>query len=201
MLTIKQTRAFWRSFSATCRELGLDGREERETYRHQVMMAEAGERHLACINRLGGYERVMARLASDRGDWQEAGRYAIGDDRRFAAMTADCAEQIFDILGAGEDASGYIESIMRQARFAPPCRDGFCWTLDVPAELMLKVFQMLDTHRRRLLKRADVCSDGPYLGYVYGRRWCHLADGMISWYMPDSPEPKFKVILAASRKS
>ena len=55
-VTAKQRAAFWRLFSAACAEQGLAGREEREEYRHGVMMAEAGAAHLADVTRCKGFE-------------------------------------------------------------------------------------------------------------------------------------------------
>ena len=45
---------------------------------------------------------LVARLAADAGDYEDASRYAGGDDRRMAHMVDDCARQVFELSGKAE---------------------------------------------------------------------------------------------------
>lgn len=164
-ITEQQRRAFWRAFSTACRTLNLSDKEARETYRHDVLREAGGVDHLADLGRTSGYDRVMARLWQDAGDYEAAGRYIVASASRMQALCLDCAEQIIDLTGSGADALSYLRGILRQSRLATVTDD---WALDVPESSARRVFLMLDTHRVRLLRRAGYV--GP-TGYRYGTSW------------------------------
>lgn len=155
-LTPAQRSAFFCALSAASIELGLDTAEDRETYRKTVMREETGKEHLAQLSRTKDFDACMRRFAADAGDYEAASRFAIADDARKAALVRICCAQVMQLKGctAGTtEAADYLSGIVEQARV--PCgrdtHDSSFWMDCAPGSL-LTLFQILDTHRRRLLR-------------------------------------------------
>lgn len=153
-MTDKQKRAFWGQFAAACRNLDITS-EDKEAYRHAVLEEAAGVRHLSEVNSTTGFEAVMQRLAADAGDWARAASFTIGNTRRIAAMVEDCARQVFELTGnANGDAASYARGILQRAGLKRAgALDGNAWYLDYSEATPVKIFQMLDSHRRLLIWR------------------------------------------------
>ena len=173
-MTTKQMRQFWPAFARACDALSLTTSDEKNAYRSRIMMEEASASHLAEVSNTHGYEALMARLAADAGDYEDASRYAGGDDRRMAHMVDDCARQVFELSGKAEsDRLAYIRSILEQSGLVRQTSivNAFWW-LDYPDTTLDRIFQMLDTHRRRLLhRRLAVTGQRLPIRYVFGRRY------------------------------
>ena len=169
-MTDKQKRAFWGQFAAACSNLGITS-EEKESYRHAVLEEAAGVRHLSEVNSTTGFEAVMLRLAADAGDWSRASSFAIGNTRRIAAMVEDCARQVFELTGnTNGDAASYAQGILQRAGLK---RDGAsackAWYLDYAEATPVKIFQMIDSHRRRLIwRRRRETGNDIRLAYSFG---------------------------------
>ena len=155
-LTPAQRSAFFRALQAASIELGHATPEEREDYRKTVMREETGKEHLAQLSRTKDFDACMRRFASDAGDYETASRFAIADDARKAAILRICCAQVLQLKGcvAGTtEAADYLAGIVEQARV--PCgrdvRDSSFW-MDCAPDNLLVLFQILDTHRRRLLR-------------------------------------------------
>ena len=155
-ITPRQRMAFFRAHHAACINLGLSTSEEREEYRKRVMREEAGREHLADLGRTGDFDKVMKRFVADAGDYETACRFAVGDGARKAALIRICCAQVLQLKGcpAGTDeAANYLAGIVEQARI--PCgrdlTDSSFW-MDVAPDSLTVLFQILDTHRRRLLR-------------------------------------------------
>ena len=155
-LTSAQRSAFFRALQAASIELGHDTPEAREAYRKTVMREECGKEHLAQLSRTKDFDACMRRFASDAGDYETASRFAIADDARKAATLRICCAQVLQLKGcvAGTtEAADYLAGIVEQARV--PCgrdvRDSSFWMDCAPGNI-LTLFQILDTHRRRLLR-------------------------------------------------
>ena len=155
-ITPKQRQSFFRAHHAACINLGLDDAASREEYRKRVMREEVGVEHLADIGRTGPFDRVMKRFAADAGDYETACRFAVGDEARKATLIRICCAQVLQLKGApagSTDAADYLAGIVEQARI--PCGrdviDSSFW-LDCNPDHLLTLFQILDTHRRRLLR-------------------------------------------------
>ena len=152
-MTDKQRRAFWRQFTAACRNMGIPV-GERDGYRRAVLKEEARVEHLGEVNSTDGFEAVMQRLAADAGDWERAAALTGGTARRIGAMINDCARQVLELSGTAGDAFGYAQGVLsrsgleRAGLFA-----GEAWYMDYPTATPVKIFQMLDSHRRRLIWR------------------------------------------------
>ena len=152
-LTQKQTWAFFKTVAVAANALGVD----REQYRHQVMMEETGKESLKQLDRKADFEACMVRFWSDAGDFEMAARYMGGDARRLGRMCEVCAMQIAQITGVSTPKGGvpYVMGVIQQAGYAPQI-SGSTWCLDLPESDTRRVFAMLDTHRRRLLRSAGV---------------------------------------------
>lgn len=162
-LTARQRACFWEAHKAACIELELLTRDEREAYRKRVMREECGKAHLAELGRTDDYDRVMARFARDAGDWQAAAKFAVADEARQAALIRICCAQVLQLKGCEaetEAGAEYLAGIVEQARI--PCgrdvRESSFW-MDVAPRSLVTLFRILDTHRRRLIKR--IAPDAP----------------------------------------
>jgi hypothetical protein len=161
-LTPSQVRAFWMQFASTCGTLGIHGNDEKEVYRKSVMREECGKDSMKLLNRTTDFEKIMVRLAEDAGDYVNAVRFAVGgDEKRTAWLIEQCARQIMEINKATHnapdwgDALDYVMNILHNSGIMPKATGAGDWWMDVPATLARKVLAMLDTHRRRLLRKAE----------------------------------------------
>ena len=149
-LTKPQLAAYWRAAAAAAREVG----EPLEAYRKRVMREECGACSVKELNRTGDFDKVMARFAVDAGDYGAAGHFATADARRLVVLIRICCAQVMQLKGEQEGsttAAAYLAGIVRQARLDCGEADG-CFWIDCPADSLLALFQMLDTHRRRQLR-------------------------------------------------
>ena len=186
-ITPRQRVTFFRAHHAACVNLGLYLAEEREAYRKQVMLEEAGAHHLADLGRTGDFDKVMKRFASDAGDYETACRFSVGDEARKIALVRICCEQVMQLKGcvAGtREAILYLEGVVEQAQV--PCGrdliDASFW-MDVAPDSLLILFQILDTHRRRLL-RARLGDKSVFLGFDPAVRYEIQDDGVRLVYDP-----------------
>lgn len=168
-MTHAQLKPYWRAVNRAASALGLVGKEAVEKYRHSVMMEEIGAEHARDVDPGDGFDRVMYRLAVDAGDWSAAARYATGEERRMAHLVEQCARQVIELKALDNDpmfenehraarelAIDYIVGVIAQAGyFVAESPSGGEWWADISAAQAFQVFKMLDTHRRRLLKRYD----------------------------------------------
>lgn len=161
-LTARQRTAYWGAHRAACVELELSTREEREAYRKLVMREECGKAHVSELGRTADFDRVMARFARDAGDYEAAAKFAVADEARQAALIRICLAQLMQLKGcpAGSaDGAEYLAGIVEQARI--PCgrdvRDSSFW-LDCAPRHLVTLFRILDTHRRRLLRRQSAAA-------------------------------------------
>lgn len=155
-LTPAQRSAFFRALQVACIELGHDTAEAREAYRKQVMREETGKEHLAQLSRTADFDACMRRFATDAGDFEAASRFGVADVARKAALVRICCAQVMQLKGCTPgttDAVDYLSGIIDQA--SVPCgrdlNDDAFW-LDCNPDNLLVLFQILDTHRRRLLR-------------------------------------------------
>lgn len=161
-MTRAQLKPFFRAVSRAASAQGLVGREAVEEYRREVMREEAGADHAADIDPGAGYDRVMYRLAVDGGDWGAASRFATGEERRMAHLVEQCARQVIELKAIEGDPApeavkispvGYVVGCLRQAGLLVTQTPTGDWWADISGAAAFSVFRMLDTHRRRLLKR------------------------------------------------
>ncbi|MBR4611872.1 MAG: hypothetical protein IKO40_04060 [Kiritimatiellae bacterium] len=164
-MTQAQLRPFWRAVGRAASALGIVGGEAVDEYRHRVMKEETGADHLRDIDPGDGFDKVMYRLAVDAGDWASAARFAVGSERRMSALVESCARQVIELKAAEEDcpfgdvggaprekAITYVVGILHQAGFRM-VSSGEEWWMDISLGVAFTVFRILDTHRRRILRR------------------------------------------------
>lgn len=186
-LTARQRACFWEAHKAACIELELSTRDEREAYRKLVMREECGKAHVSELSRTADFDRVMARFARDAGDLQAAAKFAVADEARQAALIRICLAQLMQLKGcpAGSaDGADYLAGIVEQARI--PCgrdvRDSSFW-LDCAPRHLVALFRILDTHRRRLLRRLSAAAPlGFDASVVYALK--ATGDGVIINWQP-----------------
>ncbi len=159
-MTKAQLKPYWRAVGRAASALGIVGHDAVEEYRHKVMMEEVGAEHARDVDPADGFDRVMYRLAVDAGDWGAASRFATGEERRMAHLVEQCARQVIELKACeGETASDagtagdYVVGVLRQAGFLVSQTPAGDWWADISATQAFQVFRMLDTHRRRMLKR------------------------------------------------
>ena len=172
-LTPAQIKAFWRAFAAA--RAAVVPRDA-ETWRRKILFEETGKASLRELDRTGDFERVMHRLWSEAGDWEEAARFCTGDADRLGFLIKTCAAQIMQLAGRDEsDARRYLEGVLAQSRIVHGTytASGEFW-MDVPLASAAKVFQMLDTHRRRLLREA-----APKMAAAFSPKVRYVVDGPI----------------------
>lgn len=160
-LTKAQISAYWRAASAAARNIG----ESVEGYRKKVMLEECGLRSMKDLNRTTDFDKVMARFLADAGDYQEASKFAVGDSLRMAVLIRICCAQVMQLLGTtpgSSQAVEYLAGIIRQAHL--DCGYDTAFWMDCPPDSLTALFAMLDTHRRRLLRR--LCGDSAFDGFM-----------------------------------
>ena len=185
-ITGKQRAAYFRAFGEACRELGLATGEEREEYRHRVMMEEAGKASVKDLDRTGDFDKVMARFCLDAGQLSAAAAYGIGDDRRLARLAEVCCCQCAQLLGTDMPyASRYIAGILRQMGYEVVGEGPEYW-LDISWRSLFAAFKALDTYRRRLIRRHGL---GPGAVMAFNVRASYRIDPVTSLVMVDTSEP------------
>lgn len=146
-LSDKQQAMFWALWAKAEREeLSVKAtRQERDTARRGVMFRACGRISLKDVNPTGDFDRLMYTVASLAGDYQAMAYWVNAGERRTAHMIGECARQIGEIANVPKGWE-YCRSLFVQAGLPP------AW-MDIPDGLLFATFEMLDTHRRRLLKR------------------------------------------------
>ena len=195
MITEKQAAAFWRLLGAAARHQAAP---DREAYRKRLLREELGVAHMSEIGRTTDYDRIMHRLALEAEDWDALAHYEVSGDRRLAAMVADCATQVLQLADSAASPTpglAYVGGILAQAGLSPIRQiapDDY-WLDLAPSDLRV-LLQILDTHRRRLLKRLGWTDS---LAYCHGRRWIRTSTGALDATDPPLPRTPFRIRLAA----
>ena len=186
MLTKKQAALFWRCLAAAAERQAVP---DREAYRKRILREELGVEHMRDVGRTEDFDKLMLRLAQDAEDWHGLAYYSVAGERRLADLVADCATQVlelFDIESSPDtyptfpEALGYISGILRQSGMSPVRLEVNDYWLDLDPADLARLLQILDTHRRRLIKRLWIGPEVP-LRYVRGRGWSRVAGGRLEY--------------------
>lgn len=158
-LTKAQIAAYFRAANAAARALG----EPLDAYRKRVMKEVCNVTSTKQLNRTGDFDAIMTRFAEDVDDYAMASKYAVADIHRMSVLIRICCEQVLQLKGcpAGSTAArDYLAGVIGQSHIkcGTDPRDPSYW-LDISPESLRSVFVMLDTHRRRLLRRLCTGSD------------------------------------------
>lgn len=164
-LTKPQIAAYFRAASAAARALG----EPLEAYRKRIMKEVCNVTSLKQLNRTNDFDAVMTRFAEDAADYQAACHYAVGSGRRLAVLIAAVCEQVMQLkcLETAETgapatttpAEDYLRTILNRSGNLRSYQAGGWW-LDLTDTNLQAVFAMLDTHRRRLIRRLNHSTSG-----------------------------------------
>ena len=159
-LTKPQIAAYFRAANAAARALG----EPLDTYRKRVMKEVCNVMSIKQLNRTGDFDAVMTRFAEDADDYQSACHFAVGSGRRLAVLIAAVCEQVMQLkcLETAETgapatttpAEDYLRTILNRSGNLRSNQAGGWW-LDLTDTNLQAVFAMLDTHRRRLIRRLN----------------------------------------------
>lgn len=153
--TPAQIREYGVAAARACAELGIGRESERQAYRRRVVRELTGRESLRDVRSAEEFDAVMARLWSDAGNYARAIHYRIGPERRTARVVRVLACQLMQLKGGSEaDAQAYVGGVLDQAR-VPNGRsldDGSYW-MDLAPERLRGLVKILDTERRRILRR------------------------------------------------
>ena len=159
-LTKPQIAVYFRAANAAARAIG----EPLDAYRKRVMKEVCNVTSIKQLNRTSDFDAVMTRFAEDAADYQSACHYAVGSGRRLAVLIAAVCEQVMQLKSLEATANGatatttpaedYLRTILNRSGNLRSNQDGGWW-LDLADTHLQAVFAMLDTHRRRLIRRLN----------------------------------------------
>ena len=159
-LTRPQIAAYFRAANAAARALG----EPLDAYRKRVMKEVCNATSLKQLNRTNDFDAVMTRFAEDADDYQSACHFAVGSGRRLAVLIGAVCEQVMQLKSLETAETGatatttpaedYLRTILNRSGNLRSNQAGGWW-LDLSDTNLQAVFAMLDTHRRRLIRRLN----------------------------------------------
>lgn len=164
-LTQPQIAAYFRAANAAARALG----EPLDAYRKRVMKEVCNVTSIKQLNRTSDFDAVMTRFAEDAADYQSACHYAVGSGRRLAVLIGAVCEQVMQLKSLETAETGapatttpaedYLRTILNRSGNLRSNQAGGWW-LDLTDTNLQAVFAMLDTHRRRLIRRLNNATSG-----------------------------------------
>ena len=120
-------------------------RFERESFRRSTIEQACNVKSLTLVNRTTDFDALMMAAATMANDYDAMAHFCVSGERRTYHMIGECARQIGEIAGEPKGWP-YCQAVFAQAGLPPS------W-LDIPDRLLCSTFRMLDTHRRRMLRR------------------------------------------------
>ena len=155
-ITRPQIAAYFRAAGAAASALG----EPLDAYRKRVMKEVCNATSIKQLNRTSDFDAVMTRFAEDADDYQSACHFAVGSGRRLAVLIAAVCEQVMQLkclettATTTTPAEDYLRTILNRSGNLRSNQAGGWW-LDLTDTNLQAVFAMLDTHRRRLIRRLN----------------------------------------------
>lgn len=186
-LTAAQQKLFWNVFTDAWKNHaaanGLDpaDRPAQDAYRHQLVFKATGQRSLKDVSRAVGFDRLMLETSRDAERFEVSAQVVMSQGRRTSDRCEDCLRQICEIEGR----VGLADTAARWGYVSRMCQHAFrqCSWEDISEDELEKVFQMLDTHRRRLLKAGGWIGGkaNPHepLAYARGRRYGRVGRAVV----------------------
>jgi hypothetical protein len=147
MLSREQQALFWSIWAkAEAEVLPVRAtRFERETLRHNTIKQACGVTSLKLVNPTTDFDKVMMAVATMANDYDSMSHFCVAGERRTCHMIGECARQIGEIAGEPKGWP-YCQALFAQVGLPAS------W-MDIPDHLLFATFKMLDTHRRRMLRR------------------------------------------------
>lgn len=159
LMTNPQRRTIFAEIHRAAAVLG----ERSDDYRKRIMMEELGVDSFAHVSRTEGYNKLMARIKSDQGDFGEAIRYSSGTVRSYRYLIERAAREI--VGDEAQTVSAYVAGILRQMRFSSIEADVLAMRLmrddgfeDYTEDQLRKVLMALNVQRDRQRAYAGVLS-------------------------------------------
>ena len=163
-MTPAQNRTFFALLRRACDLHGI-APAEREEYRRRLI-AEAVPASGGSLTRIVGQtacDAVLRAVSIAAQSAEGVSRYATAEGNRLAAICETQIRQIWEIerpqgTSRAVSAAAYIRQVIRQAGWSWALTGSASqgWHLDLTLTHLHKLMQMLDTHRRRLIKRAPI---------------------------------------------
>ncbi len=198
-------RVFQQAWKRQAAATGADPADKAamELYRHALIRRATGQPSLKGVTRTRGFDRLMSEAAQDAELYEIAAKVEYSRALRARENCADCLRQICEIEGREEGGAKLETGNWKLGGSAEGEKNGqpsrqpdaeelarirwlyiaqvthhafgrYTWE-DIREDDFEKVFMMLDTHRRRLLKRAGWRGGRQYpnepLGFEFGRRF------------------------------
>ena len=189
MASDKQRIRFFRLWSGAkaevCERYGLcalvkDG--EREARHKWVMECTGRTENIGAVRPGNEFSRLMLRTALAAGDYREAAFWELDVAKRWRWFMGNLVRQLGEIARTGLPWE-YVQGIFAHMRLPRSWQD-------IPEGELEKVWQMLDTHRRRLLKRdhgwKGLRREGANpLGFFPEAEYCYRGDGRLGIRWPE----------------
>lgn len=150
-LTTSQRKTFFSLIRSAAVDLGID----QNVYRKRIMMEELGVDSLSQVDRTNGYDRLMARVWQDLGDYERASFYVGNSLIRLKHLIVEAASKI--VKSSGGTALDYVAGVMYRAgmidarptkAFAESLSADTAWTRFEEHEVRV-LLMMLNTHLAR----------------------------------------------------
>jgi len=164
LLSKKQLSLFWRLFAkawqAHCNVLATHGAipESKDDFRHALILKATLGKY-ASIKEVANpcFESLMLDMAAITGDEREIGYWTACVERRYRFLIEQALTMMQEMDCSVEYDWEYVRHIYRHSKILPLTLD------EVPADHLRAVFQMVDTHRRRLKRRLrDAMEEAPF---------------------------------------
>ena len=152
-VTPAQRRILFREIKFAAKEVG----EDAEAYRKRIMLEETGYPSLRGVSSTAGFDRLMVRIATDKGDFALALKYTANSLNRVVKLVLDAAAKIVALKGYGSGCE-YIHGVMLQSGMIKE-RKSSAWIerlaspsvwMDFSEADVKRLLFMLNTHLRRM---------------------------------------------------
>ena len=189
MASDKQRNQFFRLWAVARAEIcerydlcALVKDQEREARHKWVMECTKRTEDINAVRPGNEYSRLMLQTAIAAGDYREAAFWELDVAKRWRWFMENLVRQLGEIARKPA-AWEYVQGIFAHLRLPRSWQD-------IPEGELEKIWQMLDTHRRRLLKRDHGWeglrkSDTDPLGFFPEAEYVYGADGKLGLRWPE----------------
>jgi hypothetical protein len=152
-LTESQRRTFFAALRPAAEEVG----EKVEDYRRRILREELGVESLSEVSRSSGFDKLMARVCIDSGDFERAVKYSSQTLSRMSHLIVKAATKIVRANGFSGTPYAYIAGVIVQAKMSQHSVavlserlvNESAW-MDFTEGQLKRLLMMLQTHLRRI---------------------------------------------------
>ena len=146
-----------RTFFAALRPVAEEVGEKVEDYRRRILREELGVESLSEVSCGAGFDKLMARVYTDRGDFERAVKYSGQTLSRMRHLITEAATSIVRANGFSGTPFAYIAGVMVQAKMSQQSVSVLserlvnesAWMEFTEGQLK-RLLMMLQTHLRRI---------------------------------------------------